>query len=355
MAPNNTHNILITGASGYLGGTLLAHWQSSDLPTHGTLYALVRTDQQSDAVRELYNATPLKINLNDDQNIKQTIIDHEISIIYFLIDAGSARTQIPMIQALGEVHQRTGKTVHFLHTSGAKLFSSHAGHPTDSIFSDADPGLYGVQKSAKVAHPWLGPALEANNTIIATAEAHGVRSYIFIPCVVYGPGEGFGNRISIQTVAIVKAAVKVKRVYRVDEGRPVWPVAHIQDTVSLYLELVRKMLLGEEFDSGKRGYYLAASGTVAWDDLYTAMAQRLAERGVVEDAKVGDADDAVLEEMGEALGRPKDFVPVELGGGCVLDAQHGRQIGWQPKYTPEHILEAAKDEVDLILENLDRS
>lgn len=57
--------------------------------------------------------------------------------------------------------------------------------------------------------------------MIATAEAHGVRSYIFIPCVVYGPGEGFGNRISIQTVAIVKAALKAKRVYRVDSGRPV--------------------------------------------------------------------------------------------------------------------------------------
>jgi thioester reductase-like protein len=37
------HNILLTGASGYLGGSLLAHWASASLPAHGTLYALVRT------------------------------------------------------------------------------------------------------------------------------------------------------------------------------------------------------------------------------------------------------------------------------------------------------------------------
>jgi thioester reductase-like protein len=36
------HNILITGASGYLGGTLLACWKSAQIPPHGTLYALVR-------------------------------------------------------------------------------------------------------------------------------------------------------------------------------------------------------------------------------------------------------------------------------------------------------------------------
>jgi Na+-transporting NADH:ubiquinone oxidoreductase subunit NqrE len=53
--------------------------------------------------------------------------------------------------------------------------------------------------------------------IIETAEQYGVRSYIFIPCIVYGPGEGFGNKISIQTVAVVKAAKALGRVYDVND------------------------------------------------------------------------------------------------------------------------------------------
>lgn len=63
--------------------------------------------------------------------------------------------------------------------------------------------------------------MNTNCTVIEEAEKYGVRSYIFVPCIVYGKGEGFGNLISIQTVAVVKAAHAMKRVYKVDDGEPV--------------------------------------------------------------------------------------------------------------------------------------
>lgn len=37
---------------------------------------------------------------------------------------------------------------------------------------------------------------------------------------------------------------------------------------------------------------------------------------------------------------------------CTLEAQHGHEIGWKPQYSPEHILEAADAEVDLIIRHL---
>ncbi|PWY83339.1 NAD(P)-binding protein [Aspergillus heteromorphus CBS 117.55] len=351
MATSNLHNILLTGASGYLGGTLLARWSAAQLPPYATLYALVRTEGQAQAVRQ-YGAEPLILDLEDDEAVTRAIVAHGISIIYFLIAAGNARYQPTMIRALAQVQQTTGREVHFLHTTGAKAFSGHAGHPTDIPLSDADPSLYDLLSCPKAAHPWLGRASGVNRTVIEAAETHGVRSYIFIPCIVYGPGEGFGNRISIQTQAIVKAAVGTKHIYRVDSDRPTWPVCHVQDTASLYLELLRRVLRGDKLDSGKQGYYLAASGSVAWEALYDAMGQRLAARGVVEDAAIRDASEADLERIGEVIERPKDFVPLEIGGKCTLEAHHGRQIGWEPQYGPEHILAAAAEEVDLILGNL---
>ena len=36
---------------------------------------------------------------------------------------------------------------------------------------------------------------------------------------------------------------------------------------------------------------------------------------------------------------------------CTLTADNAKSIGWKPKYPPEHILEAADDEVDLILKS----
>jgi len=96
-----------------------------------------------------------------------------------------------------------------------------------------------------------------------------------------------------------------------------WPVCHIIDNTNLYIDLLRGILAGGDAapDHGKNGYYLAASGSVVWDDLYSAMASSLKQRGVIKDSSVTRADTATLEKMGNALnGAPAGIVPVYVGG-----------------------------------------
>lgn len=115
----------------------------------------------------------------------------------------------------------------------------------------------------------------------------------------------------------MKAAKALRRVYRTDEGRPTWPVCHVLDNTNLYLDITRRILKGDDsLGSGRNGYYLAASGSVAWDDLYAAMAAALTKRGdnVIDDARIETADGAALEKMGEALGCPAELVSLHLGG-----------------------------------------
>lgn len=163
------HNVLITGASGYLGGTLLARWQAAQLPPYGELFALVRTDAQAEGVKQ-YGAQPLKFDSKDETAVKSAIVDNQISIVYYLIDALRSEAQVYFIKALADVKKLTGKEVHFLHvrnltkrkscytwlaisnykqTTGAKIFSSHAGAPTDRPLLDTEEGLYYVQKTQK--------------------------------------------------------------------------------------------------------------------------------------------------------------------------------------------------------------
>ena len=149
-----SHNILLTGASGYLGGTILARWKEENLPPHKTLYALVRGDDQAQAVKK-YGAVPLILDLNDDDAVANSIIDHSITVIFFLVDAYGEEHQKNMIKALGTVKEGTELNVHFLHTTGAKQFSRHAGISTDQPLLDTDPKLYETIKDAVPPNDWF--------------------------------------------------------------------------------------------------------------------------------------------------------------------------------------------------------
>jgi hypothetical protein len=120
-----THNILLTGVSGYLGGSLLTHIHRGTvtLPAHGKIYALVRTPQQQETVRQ-YAVEPLTFNPHDDNAVRDGIVDNDISIVLFLIDAMMAESQVKFIKALKEVREKTGKEVHFLHVSSHSPFCS---------------------------------------------------------------------------------------------------------------------------------------------------------------------------------------------------------------------------------------
>lgn len=149
-----SRNILITGGSGYIGGSLLTELKNTtDIPSHGTIYALVRSKDQAEKVNSNYNATPLTLDLEDQSAITATLLKKQISIVFFLINAFNADAQVKFIAALAAVKERHGVQTHFLHTTGAKLFSSFTGHPTDRVLSDVDDGLYEIHKAARSKFP----------------------------------------------------------------------------------------------------------------------------------------------------------------------------------------------------------
>ncbi|PGH17848.1 hypothetical protein AJ80_04671 [Polytolypa hystricis UAMH7299] len=345
------YNILITGGSGYLGGTLLSRLKNADLPKYHKLYALVRTASQAEAVTQ-YSAEPLSFSIYDEAAVRDSIVRNRINVVFSLVDAYSSRSQKSFIRALAELKKATGQDVHFIHTSGAKAFSNHAAAPTDRPLYDNDPSLYKLQKSQQVPFPALQQLVDANNEIIDLSEFLGVRSYIFCPCMVYGKGEGFGNTVSIQPVAIVRVAKATGRVQNLNRSdRSSWPVCHVTDNAMLYVAILRKILSSENPAHGRNGYYLASSGQVAWKDVYSSIAAALFKRGLVEDSGIHPADDVVLETMAAALSSPKYMVAPQLSGECSFTARRGLEIGWKPVFPPEHILDVLDEEVELILSN----
>lgn len=109
-------SILLTGASGYLGGSLLTYLSTHPLDptTYSTLYCLVRTDEQA-AVVQQYGATPLRFDHKDLEAVKKAVLEHNLGVVFYLIDAFSSAGQINFIKALGELKKRDDVDVHFLH------------------------------------------------------------------------------------------------------------------------------------------------------------------------------------------------------------------------------------------------
>jgi len=108
------HNILLTGVSGYLGGDLLAELASTDLPEYGRLFALIRSSEQADAVKQL-GAEPLTLDVYNEDAVREAVLSHEITVVFFLINAVSSASQKLFIKTLGELKKKTGSDVHFLH------------------------------------------------------------------------------------------------------------------------------------------------------------------------------------------------------------------------------------------------
>ncbi|KAF2226850.1 hypothetical protein BDZ85DRAFT_272054 [Elsinoe ampelina] len=360
------HNILITGGSGYLGGTLLARWKEAKLTGYEKLFALVRKPDQAEAVKR-YGCEPLTFDMDDAEAVKDAIATHSITIVFFLVDAFKSGKQVNFIKALAEVKKNTGKDVHFLHTTGAKMFSSLAGAPTDKPWLDSDTNIFEIHKSQKAppATQVMQIPVQTNITITEEGDEYGVKTYILAPCIVYGKGEGFGNIISIQTVDVVTAAKALGQVYKLRDDRPVgtYPprtlvVLTIQDMAGMPCErshgsvCCREILEGRDIDSGKDGFYLASSGLVVWDDLYDAMAKALVKQSVVKDASVKLASREERSQIAKALGVPEERVEFNFSGRCTYTAARGKKYGWTPQYEPQHILEDAENEVDLILQNL---
>lgn len=144
-------NALITGGTGYLGGDLLVYLKENNvLPSNGRIYALVRNSEQGKKVEEHYSVTPLILDLDNEDDITKRLIEHDISIVFYMIDSFNGKRQLSFVRALAQVKKNKPQitATHFLHASGAKLFSAFTGMPSDAPLSDASKDLLELQKTA---------------------------------------------------------------------------------------------------------------------------------------------------------------------------------------------------------------
>lgn len=289
--------VLLTGATGYIGGSVAAGLVAAGHEVRGLVRSAGRT-------ADLRNKSidPVVGSLEDS-----TLLTKAVRDVDAVVNAASADHRDAaevMLAALA------GSNKLFLHTSGSSIVGTRAGgEPTDKVYDESTPLQPSPARAARVA---------LNQDILDAAE-NGVRTVIVCPSLIYGIGHGVEPH-SMQVPWLIKLARKHGIAKHVGAGGNVWSNVHIDDLVTLYMLALDKAPAG--------AFYFAENGENSMREICQAISRMLGFGGNTQSLTVDEA----AAEWGEGAAHDT------MGSNSRVRAMRARkELGWAPKAT--HLVE----------------
>jgi nucleoside-diphosphate-sugar epimerase len=285
-------NIFITGAGGYIGGSIAAVLVASGHRVVGLTRS--QTSAQKLAVRGI---DPIVGTLDDAE-----LLARQARASDGVINTASA-DHAGAVQALINGLEGSGKPL--LHTSGSSVIGDDArGSRSSELVFDAELPL--------VVNPAKQPRRDIDLRVLGAA-AQGVRSAVICPSLIYGVGQGL-NPHSVQMPFLVANARQHGSVQIVGAGLNVWSNVHIDDVVDLYLRALAKAPAG--------AFYFAENGEASFGDMAAAIARRLGLPGV---------ECLPPKVAAQRWGEPKAYF--SLGSNSrVRSTRARRELDWAPRH-----------------------
>jgi nucleoside-diphosphate-sugar epimerase len=283
--------VFITGASGYIGGSVAAALMAAGHQVSG----LARSNETAAALTNL-GIRPVHGTLENTTALAKAARDADVTIN--AANAGHRAAAAAILNALAG----TGKI--FVHTSGSSIVGTRArGELVEKAFDEDTPFEPTPQRAARVEI----------DKMVRNAADDGIRSLVIAPSLIYGIGHGF-NPHSIQVPWLIKVAKKFAVAKHIGSGENRWANVHIDDLMELYVLAIEKAPAG--------AFYFAENGENSMREMCEAISRMLGQRGRTESMTVEEA--AI--EWGE--GPANDT----MGSNSRVRAKRARaELGWQPK------------------------
>jgi nucleoside-diphosphate-sugar epimerase len=281
--------VFCTGASGYIGGSVAAHFVAAGHQVTG----LVRSAEKADAVRAR-GIRPLLGTLDDGKLLAQAAQAADI-----VINAASADHHGAVAALLGAL---AGSGKLFMHTSGSSIVGTRArGRRSDAIFDESSPITPSPARAARVAL----------NDLILSYRDKGCRPVIICPSLIYGLGRGLEPH-SMQVPLLIGLAGKRGCAAHAGPGENIWSNVHIVDLVTLYALAIGKAPAG--------AFFFAENGENSMREVCEAINRMLGHVAAPSAMSMEEA----ASEWGEGLAEDT------MASNSRVRAVRARQLGWQP-------------------------
>ncbi|KAI0769398.1 NAD-P-binding protein [Trametes elegans] len=337
MSPD-TANVFLLGATGYIGGAVLARLLANANPLFN-ITVMLRNAAKADKLHPFGVKTVLG-NLDDTDKIES--LASQADIVFECADADHLGSMQAVLTGLKKRYKQIGKTPTLIHTSGTGVLADNAAgrYATDTIYNDND-----VEQLAKL--PPEQPHREVDLAVIAADEEGYVKTFVVLPSTIYGLANGplvdagIMNPQSQQIPALIMTSIDRGQAGMVGEGKNIWPNVHIQDVAHLYEVLWNKELAGEKMGHGKEGYYFAENGEHELYDVAKTIGSVLKQFGLT---RTGEPSSFTKEELDRYFSGSESF-----GSNSRCRGERSRAIGWKPEKTTEDMFASIKPEIEYVL------
>lgn len=360
MHSNATPQILLTGATGYIGGSILTHLLNSASPTFkdATITCLVRGPDRVTKLSSVYGnrvRTVLYKDLDDTEATITAAAQHDI-VINTTLGFHSESAQA-LIRGLARRKAATGRNVWMIHTSGTSnladqpISKNWVHKDTDCEFDDTKDDIYSFEKERERLHPYHQRTAELG--VIDLGLEVGVETLVIMSPTIFGIGRGLFNTTSIQIPAYVKVAMSYGRAVVIGEGNGVWDHVHVQDLAELYGLIVLDLLEngGNNLPKGKCGIIFSGNGRHTWKEVAQGVANACYEEGVIKDKEVQSISLTQAAEMlASFVSQDEKVIELGLASNSRTVSSVAKSLGWNPTKGADSWERGFRDDVKTVLQ-----
>ncbi|KAG8741965.1 hypothetical protein FRC10_002231 [Ceratobasidium sp. 414] len=331
---SSPQHIFFLGATGYVGGALLAPLLAQ-YPS-ATITALARKPEVGKAVHAL---APSRITILHGSHSDLALIEAESAkadLVINVADADDVALTKSVISGLGK---REKKGI-LLHTSGSALVID--GNISGVLSAQSDKIWDDTNTEEIRAIPPAAPHRLVDLEILKAHNDGIITGIIICPGLVYGVGTGPGNKKSVQLPKVIEIALRRRAVSHAGDGSNIWINIYIGDLIRLYLVALNYALLQHQKGTKTDAYdnfFFAASNESSIHHITELVAPVLYKKGLVDSPQVQSVSQEEEKELAMYIGHTSRAV-----------SKRAESLGWLAK--EEGLDKTIEKDLEVILQSL---